>query len=159
MSRSASYGNSTTLGNTMGATWVSNLTSLPGSTAGDVQAQARADADNEIDAALADRYSVPFAAIGDATPTPQVIQTVSNILTVYYLVIRRQAQGVSAEEYRDLADRWLSRLRSGEYSVPGATELTGDQAAVTVSYKRDSQSAEFAGYDTSNDDADNMGNW
>lgn len=109
-------------------------------------------ADNEIDARLGKRYTVPFAA---QPSTPGIIADISSHLALYQLISQRHPGNSAAEFHRDQALELLEGLLSGEFTVPGASEVDADDAAVGLSY--DAGTNVFQGRDS--DDADRMGQW
>jgi phage gp36-like protein len=150
------YGNETGLGKFLGVSLTTALASLSGSVAAEVIAQAREDADNEIDAALAQKYTVPF----DTYPeTPGIIQTVSNNLTAANIFEKRHANGVNESTYREKAETLLARLIDGTYEVPGAAKVSATAGSVGIRHTVDSTGPVFAGYDPDYDDVDRMGGW
>lgn len=77
-----------------------------------------------INAKLAKRYSVPFAA-----PVPGVIVEISDMLVVYYGKLYSAGHVVASEaldRFRDEAFRLLDALAEGEIGIPGvATRSVG----------------------------------
>jgi phage gp36-like protein len=116
----------------------------------DVLADAREDAENEIDAALAQVYTVPFAT----TPsTPGVVVTMAKALTAHYLLLKRHPK--LAKGYRENADRLLERLLSGDYEIPGAARVDASEGTVGIAVSATEPA--FVGLD--DDGEDRMGDW
>lgn len=112
-----------------------------------VYAQSREDADGEIDAALAQAYSVPFSTV------PGLITTISNNLTAAYLYRKRHPQGEDYKTYRDEAEQLLERILAGTYELPGATKVPANEGAMGVArLEVDGAEPMFAGTDENGDD-------
>jgi phage gp36-like protein len=153
------YGTRAGLEKFLGATLTTALATLPGSEADDVIDQAREDADNEIDAALAQRYEVPFAAVTDVPPTPGIIQTISNNLTAANVFEKRHPNGTLENTYREKAETLLARLLDGTYEVPGAAKVSATAGSVGIRHAVAGEGPVFAGYDPDYDDTDRMSGW
>lgn len=126
------YGTREQLNRHIGSALAQTLTSFAGSTeASDVYARARADADAEIDAALAPLYAI--ATFDPANvPAQSILTTISNHLTAANLFRARHAEGIDIQSYIDAADRLLARIVDQTYDVPGATKRSGEEATAGV---------------------------
>jgi uncharacterized protein YlxW (UPF0749 family) len=146
------YGSNTTIEETIGKDLQDALATLDATiTEANALAKAREDADNEVDAALAQRYEVPFAAITATPATPGVVTTISDYLTAAILYEKRHPGSPFATSYRASADRLLARIVDRTYAVPGATEVDADEATIGMSRNSNIEPT-FAGYDSDNDD-------
>ena len=126
------YGTRLQLDRLLGSTLVQALANRHGATSVDATyTQARADADAEIDAALAPLYVI--ATFDPANNEDQAVLTrISNDLTAARLFQARHAEGVDIQSYLDSADRVLDRIVRGVYDVPGATKRSGEEASAGV---------------------------
>ena len=140
----------------VGVSRLAGIASLSGSVPADVIAQARSDADAEIDAALASRYVVPFAAVTDTPATPAIVQSLSTWLTASNIYLTREADGDETKVWRAKAEQVLARILDGQYSVPGAAEHGAEDAAVGMTYDSDYKPL-VSGRDSSGNDR--MGSW
>jgi phage gp36-like protein len=99
-----------------------------------------ADADDEIDARLGARYSVPFASL---TSTPRQVTKLSVTGTLAQLYERLAPDSADAKKYRKEFDESCERYRTGDWVIPGATLLDSEDRYRSVTVE--STSPVFAG--------------
>lgn len=91
------------------------------------------DAQAQVDAALASRYSVPFA------DPPALVKRLTFELT-HYLILRENYRQEGAEvnewvdDIRERAEAMLKQLASGDMILASATEQTGVAISSTSAY-------------------------
>ena len=120
------YSSEAALQEFLGADLVSALGGLSGSTASDVITRALEDAYTELDAALGQTYTVPFAAYPS---TPRIIHQLANLLGAYYLLLKRHPAAEETKAFRARADDLIEALQKGTYEVPGASKVAADKGA------------------------------
>lgn len=98
-----------------------------------------------IDSRLCQRLATPFAAIDDATPTPDVIQVIARHLVLAYLYEYVDAESADATTHFGKADTLLNEILAGNLDVPGASRQTAAKSRVVVSYT--SSTPMFGGVD------------
>lgn len=143
------YGTTATFDDFIGDDLAGALSALDGATAADVITKARTGADAEVDAAMAQLYVVPFAAIVDVPATPAIITEISENLTAARLFRKRHPD--DADDFQEEADRLLARLLDETYTVPGATRVDATDGKVGMAY-RTTFEPKFAGRDSDGDD-------
>jgi phage gp36-like protein len=108
------------------------------------------DAGAIVDAYLAKRYTVPFAAITDTPDTPDVVQLIAKKLVASELLKPRRELNAQREMYWKEAIDMLKAISSGALDVPGASELDADEAGIGFAF--DDVEPVFAGHDDDLDD-------
>jgi phage gp36-like protein len=111
------YGTQAELENRLGPDLRRRLSEREGGNVANVLAAAREDADRLIDAALGQRYSVPFESAPD---TPDVINTLSNMLAAANLLLWKFPQSELRTELEKKAAEILEALRTGDSEVGGS---------------------------------------
>lgn len=100
-----------------------------------------------INRSLRQRYgsAIPFAQIGDSTPTPEEIQKVAEDLALWDLYSYWEPSGRDAEYHHALATEALEGLRKGEQDIAVARAKAHEGAVVAVFEAEDPT---FAGTDS-----------
>lgn len=93
-----------------------------------VYAEAALMADADIDAALAQRYVVPFT-----TTYPARIVSIANILTAAYFLDHRHSE--AADRFRAMAQDKLDRLADGTDDMPGVAKVAANEGKNGISYQ------------------------
>jgi hypothetical protein len=100
-----------------------------------LMADAIARIGNRIDGALGARYSVPFAAIGDATPTPGQVSDLAD-LGVGMLLFTWLAPGeADTKTLTDSFEAMLKAYRTGTEVVPGAALIAATDGTRSCAYE------------------------
>lgn len=147
------YGSEALLDSYIGTTLENALSTRDSTTtAADTLAECREKADNEIDAAFAQVYEVPFATYPS---TPGIVKDISDYLTLVHLLERHPDL---AKIYQDKADKLIERIVSGVYEIPGAAKVDASEGSVGLARLEDDGATPlFAGTDDDGDDR--MGGW
>lgn len=82
-----------------------------------------ADADAEIDATLAHRYTTPFCA--DPLDAPMLIKSISKTLAVCDVFDRAPTTPPWITTRCDWARQMLAKLADGELNLPGVEDISG----------------------------------
>lgn len=106
-------------------------------------------AGDRINRRLAQRYgsALPFADIGDATPTPGEVQEIAEDLTLAYLYEWIDPQSNDAVYHREAGDTALERLRDGRDDIAGVARAKAHEGSTIAVYT--SETPVFAGVDSS----------
>lgn len=98
------------------------------------------DAASLIDARLAQRYRVPFAAVTSTPPTPDIINLICRHLVLWQLYEYFEPDGPDAQYHFQKADSLMTGILRGTFSIPGVPLLPADegqrQAAFSASTPR-----------------------
>lgn len=96
---------------------------------------ALARAANRIDSALGIRYSVPFAAFTDPTPTPESISDLTDLGVATLLYEWLQPNSDDAKAFRAQFEAMLKAYRIGDEVVVGGPELPAESGGESVAYE------------------------
>jgi len=100
---------------------------------------------NHIDARLAQRWSVPFAATTDTPATPGLIADISDHLAAAHLYARENPESQDAVYHQEQADKLLDGLLEGTYDID-ATRVSAEKGRRAVAYSASTPT--FAGRDS-----------
>lgn len=108
--------------------------------------EAIADAGDEIDMRLRQRYgsAVPFAQITDPTPTPKEIQRIARDLVLADLFGYVEPEGRDATRHQSRADTALNGLADGSYDIEVDRAAAHEGRIIAVF---DAEDPTFAGQD------------
>lgn len=129
------YGTEEQLRTEIGRDLAVRLSQLEGSNAASVYAQVRENADNWIDSKLAQKFSVPFAAITDTPATPGIVNTLSNYRAAQILMVKRFADSKRAKFYADEIKDMLADLLNGDADIPGAAKVSAAAGRTGIAYQ------------------------
>lgn len=96
---------------------------------------ALARAANRIDSALGTRYTVPFAAITDSSPTPEAVSDLTDLGVATLLYEWLQPNSDDAKAFRAQFESQLKAYRSGDEVVVGAAELPSSSGGQSAAYE------------------------
>lgn len=129
------YGSQSQLETLLGRELVNKLLQLEGSNATTVYSRAREDADAWLDAKLAQAYVVPFAAYNDVTPTPPIVNTLSNYRAAVNILATRFPLSAKLKHYQAELKEMLKDLLSGDAEIPSATKVAANAGRTGIKYE------------------------
>lgn len=98
---------------------------------------------NRIDGAVGGRYTVPFAAITDSTPTPEYVSDLTDLGVAALLYEWLQPNSDDAKAFRERFEEQIKAIQKGVEVIPGGAEKSATRGDGSVAWE--SQGTHAAG--------------